>query len=89
MFILTHTGNLVNYEDHTSWCIIRRNVYYRKWLKLLKWQDGTWKAGLIIGYFRNKIIVEIGDGDDADICTVKREIVYEWEDGFAGKKWRK
>ena len=88
MFILTYTGNLINYEDHTSWDIVRRCAYYNKWLRLLKWKDGTWKPGLIIGYFRNKIIVEIGDGDDADIYTVEKKIVYEYREGFTGKKWR-
>ena len=54
MFTFIHAGDLVNYQDHRNWNSFSRGAHYDKLLGLSNWKDGTWKGGLIIGYFPAK-----------------------------------
>ena len=63
-----------------------RLEYYIKWQRLFKWEDGMWRAGIIIGKYRNQIVIEL---DDGGIFTVDKGIMYSWKRGWNNKPWRK
>ena len=76
----------MKYIDHRYLCLLVRSEYYHKWGRLFKWSDGTWQYGIIIGKYRNKVIMELNDGG---IHTVDPAIIYPWVDGYENKRWRK
>ena len=80
-----YKGVLVEYKHHRDWCIGDRRQYYSKWTRLFKWDDGTWRYGLIIGKYRDSILIELTEGG---IFTVDKGIIYPCKKGFKNKKWR-
>ena len=83
------SGDLVIYEDHRNWCLFTRKIFYDKWLRLIKWEDGLWRPALIIGHIKGKVMVEIELNDDDDIRLVKSNVLYPWKNGVNGKRWKK
>ena len=79
-------GELIQYHDHRLWCLNVRKHYYENWTKLFKWNDGKWKCGLVIGKYCDKVIIEL---DEGEIHTIDKELMYPYQEGYDGKRWKK
>ena len=62
----------------------------QKWMRLIKWNNGFWKAVIIIGEYsgnQNLQIVEVVD--DGGIFTIPKTDLLPYKSGYSDKKkWK-
>ena len=83
---MNNIGNLINYIDHRDMCVFARREYAIKWLRLVKWADGLWKAVIIIGQWRDKTMIEL---DEHGIYTMDKMDIYPYKEGWDQQPWNK
>ena len=79
------TGSLIKFINLHDFSIFNKLDYVQKHSYLLKHGDGTWKFALKIGTIKQKIIVELRNGD---ICNVNAKHLFAYDSELLGKRWR-
>ena len=84
-------GNLITYNDYRKWGIFNKHQYMQKWMRLIKWNNGFWKAVIIIGeeYAGNSNLQIVEVVNNGGIFTLPKTEIHPYKKGWADtKKWK-
>ena len=79
------TGDLMEYKDHRYFGVFCRKEYYEKWERIVKWPDGSFKYAIIIGKYRDMVVIEL---DEGGIFTVSPKNLQPWVKGYKNLRWK-